>query len=214
MTPSICIHSPEGGRSDFLASVLLDNMVERLHGAIVAPINYKKLHACDGFNRFYNENKNNNTIFVRIDDNFSIENLMQIVFNQFLKNPTTMLDDEEDHFYIRAVEWFDKQKNIINVNNYDHWIDFKMLSDIDYICDLYEIIRQTPISSELKEMALDNIQRQVHWTSNQNLTKLSLLIDYEWKLNLFSKPKSFNVSDFMNSQNIESLLNLRNYYIE
>jgi hypothetical protein len=210
MKENLCIHFEPGARGDFLAGILLDNIQERSNGA-VKQSNYKKIHKdTQGF--IVPENKKYNN-FIRIDDNHSTDSMMQIVFNQFLKNPVEMLDDTVDHFYVRFVTCFSTEKEVIDSNSYDYWIDFENLQDIQFLQDLYQHYHsnQKCLNPQYIELIQNNLDKQVSWKTNQSLIKLSTLIDFEKRFNLFQWNKTFSIQEYMNSDSTEFLLKINNY---
>jgi hypothetical protein len=212
MKKNLCIHFEPGARGDFLAGILLDNIQERSNGAVTQS-NYKKIHKdTQGF--IVPENKNyNNFNFIRIDDNHSTNSMMQIVFNQFLKNPVEVLDDNVDHFYVRFVTCFSIEKEVINSNSYDYWIDFDNLQNIQFLQDLYQHYHcdQKCLIPQSIELIQNNLNKQVSWKTNQSLRKLSVLIDFEKRFNLFQWNKTFSIQEYMNSDSAQSLLKINNY---
>jgi hypothetical protein len=205
---NLCIHFVPGARGDFLGSVLLNNFLERQNGAVYQS-NYTKIHKC--FEQVTSEFDKNKYTFIRIDANLSIDNLMQIMLNGFLKNPAPQLEDYIDHFYTRAIDFFDRNTEIINPNNYDYWIDFSRLSDINFLEDLYLHYNQYPMDNDLKHCIEQNLKKQALWQTQPDLKKLSLLIDFEWKFNLFNWCKTFSIQEYMLSNDPKSLLMLTNY---
>lgn len=186
----------------------MNNFIERSNGAVYQTL-YKKIH--QNFEQSVKTLDKNKYTFIRIDPNLSTDSLMQIVFNGFLKNPVPMLDDVVDHFYTRALDCFDRKKEIINPNNYDYWIDFSKLNDINFLEDLYLHYNCCPMDIELKNQVEKNLKEQLSWHTDSRLEKLSWLIDFEWKFNLFYWCKTFSIQEYMNHNNPVMLLNLNNY---
>ncbi len=210
MTKNLCIHFEPGARGDFLAGVLLDNIRERGNGAIHQG-DYKKIHK--DIEEFIVPANKDYGIFIRIDDNYSTDSMMQIVFNQFLKNPVEMLDDTIDHFYVRIVTCFSVEKEVINPSNYDYWVDFENLQDLQFLQDLYRHYHcdQKFLSPQSIELIKNNLDKQVSWKNDQSLIKLSTLIDFEKRFNLFQWNKTFSIQEYMNSDRAQSLLKINNY---
>ena len=205
---NLCIHFVPGARGDFLGSVLLNSLLERSNGAVHQPM-YKKIHI--QFEQVADTLDKNKYTFIRIDVNLSIDSLMQVVLNGFLKNPEPQLEDFIDHFYTRAIDFFDRNKEIINPNNYNYWIDFSSLADINFLEDLYLHYNQHPMDVALRNCIEQNLKKQVSWRSQPDLEKLSLLIEFEWKFNLFNWCKTFSIQEYMLSDDPNSLLLLKNY---
>jgi hypothetical protein len=205
---NLCIHFQPGARGDFLGSILLNDFVERSNSAVHQSM-YTKIHT--DFDQIANTLDRNKYTFIRIDANLSVDNLMQIVFNGFLKNPVPQLNDFIDHFYTRTVDVFDRKKEIINPNNYDYWIDFSNLADINFLEDLYLHYNQFSIDVDLRQRIEQNLKKQISWRSQSELEKLSLLIDFEWKFNLFNYCKTFSIQEYMLCDNPTLLLTFNNY---
>ena len=205
---NLCIHFVPGARGDFLGSVLLNSFIERSNGGLCQPV-YKKIH--DHFEQVVATLDKNKYTFIRIDVNLSINSLMQVILNGFLKNPVVQLEDYIDHFYTRSIDFFDRNTEIINPNNYDYWIDFSSLSDINFLEDLYLHYNQYPMDNDLKHCIEQNLKKQVLWQTQPDLEKLSLLIEFEWKFNLFNWCKTFSIQEYMLSNDPKSLLLLKNY---
>lgn len=203
----LCIHFEPGARGDFLASVLLDSFNERENGALKQP-HYLKIH--------YNFDKEEicklkKYICVRIDDNKSIDNLMQIVFNQFLKNPTSIINGYLDNFYTRVKDCYYSRREILDPNDYNFWIDFSYINNIEFLKTFYLHIHNREITSSALDRIEQNIQLQLHWKSVPELEILSWLIDFEYKLNLFNWNKTFSIQEYMSHSNPKLLLALDNY---
>jgi hypothetical protein len=201
----ICIHFLGGARGDFLASVLLDTFAERLNGAVYQP-DYLKIH--HDFNEVTIPNE---YTVIRIDDNKSIDNIMQITANGFLKDPVTMLDDTIDHFYTRIKDTHYNRREIIDLDKYDYWIDFASVNDIDFLKDLYYQFHSQPISNSQLTCIEENISKQIKWQTVSGLQQLSWLIEFEIKFNLLNWCKTFSIQEYMSADNPESLLTIKNY---
>lgn len=210
--PHLAIHFTEGARGDFLASVLLDSWEEREGGTALTPpkiLNYYKMHHYEKtpYPRY-------ECIKIRIDDNDNIDNMMQITHNQFIKSVAdrSKMDDYLDHFYLTTRRYKTlNYQNKVMYHDYNYWIDFSCLSDIDFLIGLYYQIRNTDIGQDFLNLISDNMSRQVSWTDNPDLVKLSKLIDFENRNHLMYWVKSFHLHDFMSSSNPEKYLNIQNY---
>jgi hypothetical protein len=124
-----------------------------------------------------------------------------------------MLDDTVDHFYVRFVTCFSTEKEVIDSNSYDYWIDFENLQDIQFLQDLYQHYHsnQKCLNPQYIELIQNNLDKQVSWKTNQSLIKLSTLIDFEKRFNLFQWNKTFSIQEYMNSDSTEFLLKINNY---
>lgn len=204
---NLCIHFESGARGDFLASVLLDSFTERNNGALKQP-NYLKIH-----NDFYNNEtrKLKKYICIRIDDNKSINNLMQIVFNQFLKNPVSIVNGYLDNFYTRVKECYYSCRELIDPNDYNYWIDFSYINNLEFLKTFYLHIHNREITNSIIYKIEQNIQGQLHWKSVPQLEALSWLIDFEIRCNLLNWNKTFSLEEYLSHCNPKSLLNFSNY---
>jgi hypothetical protein len=210
--PRLAIHFTEGGRGDFLASVLLDSWQEREQGkALRQPRTnlYYKMHYYE--REPYPEYE---CIKIRIDDNNNIDNMMQITHNQFQKSVAdrSRMDDYLDHFYLttRYYKTLNHREQVA-YHNYDYWIDFSCLSDIEFIKGLYARIRNKDLPDIYLDKILDNMSRQEPWTDHSDLIKLSKLIDFENKNQLMYWVKNFHLHDYMSSSDSSKYLNISNY---
>jgi hypothetical protein len=210
--PKLAIHFTEGGRGDFLASVLLDSWREREQGiALTQPKTnlYYKMHYYE--RTPYPEYE---CVKIRIDDNDNINNMMQITYNQFLKSVAdrSRMDDYLDHFYLttRYYKTLNHQEQVA-YHEYDYWIDFSCLSDIDFVKGLYLQIRNHDINTKFLDLMLENMSRQISWTTEPELVKLSKLIDFENRNHLMYWVKNFHLHEFMSSNTPEQYLNIQNY---
>ena len=207
----IFIHYLPGARGDFLASVLLDSFADRGFGALCPPPDYIKTHHNFSTNEIIKKTKH---ICIRIDDNKSIDNLMQIMFNSFLKNPTPIVNNYFDHFYARVIDCVIIKKESIDTDNYDYWIDFSRVNDFTFLKTLYYHVHNKKMPNNTARCAIDNIRKQQCWRSTYDLEKLSWLIDFERKFNLFNWCKTFSVSEYMDHKNPKLLLNFSNYSVD
>jgi hypothetical protein len=201
----LCIHYLPGARGDFLASILTGTFTERTNGALAQP-NYLKVHY--GFDKNI---INNQYTVIRIDDNKSIDNIMQITVNGFLKNPVYMLEDIIDHYYTRIKYTHYSCREIINPDSYNYWIDFSRLADIKFLQDIYYHYHQNEMSNELLALINENISKQKDWRTIPGLDLLSLLVDFELRFNLLNWVKTFSIQEYMSASDPGSLLTLKNY---
>lgn len=204
---NLCIHFESGARGDFLASVLLDSFNERDNGALNQP-HYLKIHK-----NFYKEEKCKlkKYICIRIDDNKSINSLMQIVFNQFLKNPTAIVNGYLDNFYTRVKDDYYSRREILDPNDYNYWIDFSYINNIEFLKTFYLHIHNREITSSAIDKIEQNIQKQLYWKSVPELETLSWLIDFELRCNLLNWNKTFSIEEYLSHCDPKSLLNFSNY---
>lgn len=202
---NLCIHDEPGARGDFLASVLTDTFEERSNGAVQSP-DYLKIH--HNFNEVTIPNEY--TVF-KIDDNKSIDNIMQITANGFFKNPVTMLDDTIDHYYTRIKDIHYSRKEIIDPVRYDYWIDFASVNDINFLKDIYYHCHGRTISNNQLTRIEENISKQINWQTILGLQQLSWLIDFEIKFKLLNWSKTFSIQEYMSADNPKSLLTIKNY---
>ena len=214
--PKILIHNWEGARADFLGSVLLDRFNESRDGRVSMPMRtpiFVKMHDIQDINV---PPKSQGRVLIRIDHNGDISNIMQIIHNQFRKNEpdpnNPPLTDFVDHFYIRVKEWLDAQnKKQIDRTQYDYWIDFSAVDNLAFIKDLYFSIRGKVIQHNQLIVIQANLDNQTKWQDNPELMKLSHLIAYELKFNLFDWHKKFTLDAFMAADNFTKYLTLQYY---
>jgi hypothetical protein len=206
---NLCIHYQPGARGDFLASVLTGIFEERQNGALQSPRFYHKVHY-----DFENDatHKTKKYICIRIDENYSTENVMQIVFNQFLKDPQELVNGYIDNFYTRVQDCFYKRREVLDRDDYDYWIDFSCVDNINFLKHFYSQLRCHSMPVELEQNAIANIQKQLYWKTTQpELEKLSWLIEFEYKLNLLNWNKTFSIQEYMAHNDPKSILVLSNY---
>jgi hypothetical protein len=205
------IHYAPGARGDFLASILLDSWNLREFGAVRTP-NYYKMHY--SVSPWVTEQMFQSSCKIRIDDNNDINNIMQITFNHFLKNQPAVqgvMDDPLDHFYCTTKYMIQQTRlDLPILSEYDYWIDFSYLSDIQFISDFYYLVNRKPIDPDLIKSIEKNINEQVPWTSDPKLCSIALLIDFENRLGLLGRDKNFTLSDLI-SGDPKQLLKLQNY---
>ena len=207
---SITIHYTPGARGDFLASLLLDSWMPdglRLNTAWIKKSKYHKVHWINDPAKDLKYTK------IRIDDNGVIDNIMQISYNHFNKNTIpNPLDSYVDHFYQFTKDYIATNRQEVAHDNYDYFLDFSILSDIEFLEDFYLRLRSQPIDETFLRLIKENIDNQKLWTENNDLKKLSLLIDFENKFNLFKFIKNFSFDEFL-SGDPKEFLKLRNYSI-
>lgn len=202
---NLCIHFDPGARGDFLASILLDSFIARDNSALKSP-NYRKIHDDFHIEKPYLKK----CICIRIDDNKSVDNLMQIVFNHFLKNRKKAVNECLDDFY-EQIKGCHRRQLKSHPGDYDYWIDFSYLNNVEFLKALYLNIYNREILFPLIDSIEQNIQKQLHWKSNPELEKLSWLIDFELRCNLFDWYKTFSINDYITHLDPKSLLNFSNY---
>jgi hypothetical protein len=202
---NLCIHFLPGARGDFLASVLVDDFKKRANGALHQP-DYLKIH-----HNFNQTSIDNNYIVIRIDDNKSIDSIMQITVNGFLKNPVAMLNDTIDHYYTRIKDTHYTYKETVDSTRYNYWIDFASLSDIKFLQDIYYHFHCRPMRDGLIHLIEENIKQQISWKTIAGLEKLSWLIDFEIKFNLLHWNKTFSIQEYMATDDSRSWLTIKNY---
>ena len=76
--------------------------------------------------------------------------------------------------------------------------------------DLYTQINYTTPDDKLFQNAINNVSKQKIELSTE-YTKLAELLDFEIKLNLLDKHRSFTVNDFVKSTDSTEFLKLKNY---
>ena len=217
--PNILIHNWEGARADFLGSILLDRFRESRDGRVSLPGAAPKFIKIHDNQDIAIPEKTQTRVIIRVDHNWNLSNIMQIIHNQFRKdNPdpnNPPLEDRLDHFYLRTKWWIDAQNNRqINRTHYDYWIDFSALEDLNFLKELYAIIRGTNIPNELLSLMQINLDNQTKWSDDHELIKLSALIDFELKFNLFHWFKKFTLSDYMATSDYVAYLKLQNYSLD
>lgn len=200
-----CIHFDPGARGDFLGSILTNSFVERRDNALSSP-NYLKIH-----HKFKECTIPKNFTVIRIDDNKITDSIMQITLNSFEKNPTDMLKDKIDHFYTRIKNVYYELKELIDPTIYDYWIDFRSLSDINFLKDFYYHFNGHEIDKNLLEKINNNINKQTNWKLSPELVSLSQLVDFELKFNLISWCKTFSIQEYMSAARPNELLTIKNY---
>lgn len=204
----LCIHFPPGARGDFLAGVLLDQIIERDNYAVRQPSNYKKIH----FVEDYSFLSDSNNITIRIDPNNNALNLVEIAYNNITKNKITdPLDDIWDKIYLYIVDIINRDKLVINYKtNYDYWIDYSLLNNLQFVEDLYILINKTTPDKVLLQSAIENITKQPSLPDDYK--KLSNLIEFEIKTNLLgSNTRTFTCKEFINTTNFNDFLKLSKY---
>jgi hypothetical protein len=210
--PRLAIHFTEGGRGDFLASVLLDSWQTRERGTALKQPNtnlYYKMH-------YYERTPypDYECIKIRIDDNDNINNMMQITYNQFQKSVAdrSRMEDYLDHFYLttRYYKTLNYQERVA-YHEYDYWIDFSSLGNLEFVKGLYFQIRNRDIPEKALDLIKENMSRQETWHNHQELVKLSQLIEFENQHHLMYWVKNFHLHEFMSSDSPEQYLNIRNY---
>lgn len=200
-----CIHFDPGARGDFLGSILTNSFVERQYSAVSFP-GYLKIH-----HRFKEHTIPENFTVIRIDDNRITDSVMQITLNSFEKNPSELLEDRIDHFYTRIKNVYHELKELIDPEVYDYWIDFRALSDIEFLKDFYYQFNGQAIDETLVEKINNNINKQPNWKSDLELVRLSQLVDFELKFNLMSWSKTFSIQEYMLATQPQALLTIKNY---
>lgn len=207
----IAIHYPPGARGDFLAGLLLDCVQERENFAVVQPppSKYTKIHHVTDFTWL-----ERNHTKIRIDSNLNAVNLIRIAKQHLLKNAKTIpvyLDDELDHIcrYVHDIIKLDRDC-YLHKDRYDYWIDFSYLTDKNFLLDLYASINKTTPEPVLFDLAILNASRQQLELTNEH-KKLAELLEFEIKLNLLNKHRTFTARDFVNSTDPQSLLTIKNY---
>jgi hypothetical protein len=208
----IVMHYPPGARGDFLGGLLLDTIQETNNFAVASPPpgKYTKIHHCEHWDWL----DKSDTIKIRIDSNNNSENLIRIAMQHLLKNTRTQLvylEDEIDHVYVYIKDILAKDREcVLHKHKYDYWIDFSYLSDLDFLYDLYVQINHTMPDDKLFKNAVDNVAKQKTELSPDH-KKLAELLDFEIKLNLLNKYRSFTHTDFIASSNAGKFLKLKNY---
>lgn len=198
---NLTIHFGPGARGDFLASVLCDAWTERGSGALYSPKNYKKIHFLPITTML------ENTTLIRIDANNDINNIMQISFNHMNKNIIESKTSYIDQFYLYTVDLLKKDAaDRMQQIDYDYWLDFASLSDLTFIEEFYLTINSAPIDAKFLQIIAANIQIQLSWKNEPSLVKLSKLIDFENRFQLFNWYKNFNADNFSYDD-----LRLKNY---
>ena len=198
---NLAIHFGPGARGDFLASVLCDAWTERGSGALHSPKNYKKIHFLPITTML------ENTTLIRIDANNDINNIMQISFNHMNKNIIELKTSYIDQFYLYTVDLLKKDAaDRMQRIDYDYWLDFASLSDLTFIEEFYLTINSAPIDARFLQIIATNIQSQLSWKNEPALVKLSKLIDFENRFQLFNWYKNFNTDNFSYDD-----LRLKNY---
>jgi hypothetical protein len=206
----ITMHFPPGARGDFLGGFLLGSISERNNfAAVQAPWSrgYKKIHHTDNFDFL----KDPNTIKIRIDANFNAANYLNIAHNHINKNgPEILLDDPIDQHYTFIKDIVNRDKDVYNHKQYyDYWIDFSILNNFDFLCDLYVLVNKTAPDEFLLESALSNINQQS--VISNDCEKLIDLLDFELQFNLLNYYRSFDHNKFIGATDPKSLLKLSNY---
>lgn len=189
---NLTIHFAPGARGDFLASVLTDSWESRGdNGALRQPAQYNKIHFLSA------TEIPPNSVTIRIDDNNNIDNIMQIAYGHFTKNPVDFKTTFVDQFYLFVVDMLlrNSSDNIHQIH-YDYWIDFSALSDIEFIKMFYFEIRAKPIDEVFASIIDANIKQQKCWKENPELLKLGELINFENKFKLFKHYKNFSIENF------------------
>ena len=208
----IVMHYPPGARGDFLGGLLLDTIQETKNFAVATPPpgKYTKIHHCEHWDWL---NKPD-TIKIRIDSNNNSENLIRIAMQHLLKNTRTQLvylEDEFDHIYVYIKDILNRDKEcFLHKHKYNYWIDFSYLSDVDFLYELYMQINHTTPDNKLFKNALDNVTKQKTELSTKH-KKLAELLDFEIKLGLLDKCRSFTHTDFIESSDPAKFLKLKNY---
>ena len=198
---NLTIHFGPGARGDFLASVLCDAWTERGSGALYSPKNYIKIHFLPIATML------ENTTLIRIDANNDINNIMQISFNHMNKNIIESKTSYIDQFYLYTVDLLKKDAaDRMQQIDYDYWLDFASLSDLTFIEEFYLTINSAPIDAKFLQIIAANIQIQLSWKNEPSLVKLSKLIDFENRFQLFNWYKNFNADNFSYDD-----LRLKNY---
>lgn len=208
----IIMHYPPGARGDFLGGLLLDTIQETKNFAVASPPpgQYAKIHHCDNWVWLDNAD----AIKIRIDGNNNPENLIRIAQQHLLKNTRTQLvylEDEMDHICVYIKDIISKDRECVSYKHkYDYWIDFNFLFDLNFLYDLYTQINHTTPDDKLFQNAINNVSKQKIELSTE-YTKLAELLDFEIKLNLLDKHRSFTVNDFVKSTDSTEFLKLKNY---
>ena len=120
------------------------------------------------------------------------------------------MDSYVDHFYQFTKDYIETNRQEVVRDNYDYFLDFSALSDIEFLEDFYLRLRSQPIDDTFLRLIKENIDIQKLWTENNDLKKLSLLIDFENRFNLFKFIKNFSFDEFL-SGDPKEFLKLRNY---
>jgi hypothetical protein len=90
--------------------------------------------------------------------------------------------------------------------DYNYWLDFASLSDLTFIEEFYLTINSAPIDAKFLQIIAANMQHQLSWKNEPALVKLSKLIDFENRFQLFNWYKNFNADNFSYDD-----LRLKNY---
>ena len=201
----LVVHFQPGARGDFLAAVIMEEFQDRGNSAVKHPSNYRKVHYD------FNIDLYRNHLRIRIDDNGLIDNLMQIVFNSMYKNPLESYHDTDpmDHFYVRVIDCLSKDS--ADPAHYHYWVDFQYVNDLNWLRSYFIHFHGRHPKTEFWNAVQQNVERQLHWRSNPDLEKLSKLIDYERRFNLFDWNKTFNVAEFLQHSDPQTLLHPSNY---
>lgn len=204
MAQKLCIHFVPGARGDFLASVLAGgNITTRDDFGAVMPPEYLKIHY-----NFDRRSVPDDYFVIGIDHSVIIDNVMQVALNSILKNKKEVYD-WLDHFYIRAIN--DLMIPRMKPDDYDCYIDFSSLANIDFLKWLYFDINGQPITDSSMLLIEQNIKKQPCWRTNPDLVKLSKLIEFEMNNQVMEWHKSFNLFEFMACVDYRNLLVLENY---
>ena len=223
----LLIHFEPGARGDFLASVILGTWEDRNSYAMVQPeyakVHYVRANAIAELGQralfqsriieSYDSIKRFKGLKIRIDPGIDATNLLEIAANHTIKNlnKAEFSIDDYDSMYIKSVEYINiispevqKQKR-----QYDYWIDYRQLSNIDFLKDLYAEVNHKEIDSELLEKIIRNIDNQPKVKQDHLIINLIKLLDFEISNNCLNKVKYFNMLD--NLKNIDDYLNINNY---